>query len=466
MKVITQRMAGLFAQLPRRHQVLLSVVAVATLTLVLLPSEPATASRNTSDPSLADKQLILGERLELPIKVKAGVNSPAAQAVASKPLPALDDTSAAETIAVEEPEQPNVQWKGYEVKSGDSLARIFDVMGFTPQQLYKLVQDKQAEKYLLKIHPGDTLRFAQDTEGELIQLAFQISPIETLIVSQTNKGYVSEIATKEVQIQEAFAFAEIDSNFWNAGINAGLTDNQIMSIANIFGWDIDFALDLRKGDEFSVIYEKEYVDGEFAGYGKVLAAEFVNQGTKYQAVLHSNGEYYAADGKAMRKSFLRSPVKFTYISSSFNPRRLHPVTGRVRPHNGTDYAANVGTPVMSSGAGKVIESAYNNLNGNYVFIQHGERYVTKYLHLSKRLVKRGDRVKQGEIIGRVGATGRVTGAHLHYEFLVDGVHRNPRTVKFPQAEALTAQEMPEFNKIAAQRLAMLAEQKRVQLAMR
>lgn len=367
---------------------------------------------------------------------------------------------------MQEPVEPAVQWSGYEVKSGDSLARIFDVMGFSPQQLYRVTRDKQANKYLLKLHPGDTLRFARNADGELLQLAYQISPIDTLIVSQTEQGYASEIDTKEVQVQEAFAYAEIESSFWNAGINAGLTENQIMSIANIFGWDIDFALDLRKGDEFSVIYEKEYVDGEFVGYGRVLAAEFVNQDRKFQAILHSNGDYYATNGNAMRKSFLRSPVKFTYISSSFNPRRLHPVTGRVRPHNGIDYAANVGTPVMSSGSGKVIASAYNNLNGNYVFIQHGERYVTKYLHLSKRSVKRGDRVKQGDLIGRVGATGRVTGAHLHYEFLVDGVHRNPRTVKFPEAESLSASEMPEFTQIAEQRLAMLADNKRVFLAMR
>lgn len=460
MKVLTLRMAELVKQLPRRHQFLLTGVVAATLTLVLLPSEPATASLNTSDPKIADKQLILGERLDVPLHAKAAENAPAVEL-----KPALDDVEAAATVAVEEPVEPAVQWSGYEVKSGDSLARIFKVMGFSPQQLYRLTQDKQANKYLLKIHPGDTLRFAKDADGELVQLAYQISPIDTLIVSQTDTGYVSEIATKEVQIQEAFAYAEIESSFWNAGINAGLTDNQIMGIAAIFGWDIDFALDLRKGDEFSVIYEKEYVDGEFAGYGKVLAAEFVNQGKKFQAILHSNGEYYAADGKAMRKSFLRSPVKFTYISSNFNPRRLHPVTGKVRPHNGIDYAASTGTPVMSSGSGKVIASAYNNLNGHYVFVQHGERYVTKYLHLSKRLVSKGDRVKQGQLIGRVGATGRVTGAHLHYEFLVDGVHRNPRTVELPQAESLTAQEMPEFNKLAEQRLAMLVEQKRVLLAM-
>ncbi|RUO69764.1 peptidase M23 [Pseudidiomarina sediminum] len=460
MKVLTLRMAELVKQLPRRHQFLLTGVVAATLTLVLLPSEPATASLNTSDPKVADKQLILGERLDVPLHAKAAENAPVVEL-----KPALDDVEAAATVAVEEPVEPAVQWSGYEVKSGDSLARIFKVMGFSPQQLYRLTQDKQANKYLLKIHPGDTLRFAKDADGELVQLAYQISPIDTLIVSQTDTGYVSEIATKEVQIQEAFAYAEIESSFWNAGINAGLTDNQIMGIAAIFGWDIDFALDLRKGDEFSVIYEKEYVDGEFAGYGKVLAAEFVNQGKKFQAILHSNGEYYAADGKAMRKSFLRSPVKFTYISSNFNPRRLHPVTGKVRPHNGIDYAASTGTPVMSSGSGKVIASAYNNLNGHYVFVQHGERYVTKYLHLSKRLVSKGDRVKQGQLIGRVGATGRVTGAHLHYEFLVDGVHRNPRTVELPQAESLTAQEMPEFNKLAEQRLAMLVEQKRVLLAM-
>lgn len=464
MKVLTIRMAGLLKQLPRRHQLLLSGVCLATLMVMLLPSEPATASRNTSDPELADRQLILGERFEVPVKLKPQVTT--TDAAAPQLKPALDSTAAADTVAVQEPVEPSVHWSGYEVKPGDSLARIFDVMGFSPQQLYRLTQDTRANKFLRKIHPGDTLRFAKDADGELLQVAYQISPIDTLIVSQTENGYVSEIDTKEVQVQEAFAYAEIESSFWNAGINAGLTDNQIMSIANIFGWDIDFALDLRKGDEFSVIYEKEYVDGEFAGYGRVLAAEFVNQDRKFQAILHSNGEYYATNGNAMRKSFLRSPVKFTYISSSFNPRRLHPVTGRVRPHNGIDYAANVGTPVMSSGSGKVIASAYNNLNGNYVFIQHGERYVTKYLHLSKRTVKRGDRVKQGDLIGRVGATGRVTGAHLHYEFLVDGVHRNPRTVEFPEAESLTASEMPEFNKIAEQRLAMLADNRRVFLAMR
>lgn len=442
MKSIPKYMTRFVAALPRRHQVLLSSVCAATLLVVLLPSEPATASKHVSEPQLGNAELILGQRYQLDISVK---NTPSEQGAQ---------------------QQPTIRWSGYEVRSGDSLALIFDQMGLTPQQLYRVTQDKQADKYLRKIHPGDTLRFARDENDELIQLAFQLDPTQTLIISKTDSGYVSEIEAKSVEIRTEIAHARIQSSFWNAGIDAGLTEGQIMSIADIFGWDIDFALDLREGDEFSVMFEKKYADGEFVGFGRVLAAEFVNRGEHYQAFLHDNGEFYNAEGRAMRKSFLRSPVKFTYISSSFNPRRLHPVTGQVRPHNGIDYAASVGTPVMSSGAGRVIASAYNNLNGHYVFVQHGERYVTKYLHLSKRLVKKGQRIKQGELIGRVGATGRVTGAHLHYEFLVDGVHRNPRTVKFPQAESLAKSELPMFKEAAQQRLAVLNDSKRFYLAMR
>ena len=167
--------------------------------------------------------------------------------------------------------------------------------------------------------------------------------------------------------------------------------------------------------------------------GDILAAEFVNQGAIYRAVLNTDGNYYTPEGKAMRKSFLRAPVNFKYISSNFNPRRLHPVTGKVRPHNGIDYVAPVGTPIMAAGSGSVVAAGYNQFNGNYVFIKHAGNYVTKYLHLSKRTVNKGQRVKQGQTIGNLGGTGRVTGPHLHYEFVVGGVHKNPRTLTLPQA---------------------------------
>lgn len=435
MKAVSKNITTIVKQLPNSHKVLISSISAAVLLLLWLPSDEATASKNTP----AVDQLILGQRYQLELEVP--------------------------TQTSEQTQAEQLRWSGYEVRTGDNLAKIFDKVGLTPRQLYEITEAGPNAKLLRKIHPGDTLRFARDTAGNLIQLAYTLSATETLLITQTDAGYAADIETKAVETRTAFARASITSSFWNAGIDAGLTNGQIMSLASIFGWDIDFALDMREGDEFSVLFEKQYVEGEFIGYGRILAAEFINQGQPFSAVLNDNGQYYTPEGRAMRKTFLRSPVNFTYISSSFNPRRLHPVTGRVRPHNGIDYAANVGTPIMSAGDGKVIASSYNNLNGHYVFIQHGERYVTKYLHLSKRLVKHGDRVKQGELIGRVGATGRVTGAHLHYEFLVDGVHRNPRTVELPQAKSLSASELPSFRAIADQRLAMLQDNKRVLLAL-
>ncbi|EAQ32357.1 MULTISPECIES: peptidoglycan DD-metalloendopeptidase family protein [Idiomarina] len=423
--------------LPRSHRVLISSVSALLFLLLFVPTEQATASKNSTKP----EQLLPGQRYQLDLVFE--------------PEQQVDN------------QQPELFWQTYVVKSGDSLAKIFDTLGFSAQQLYRVTHSGSEAKKLRNMHPGDELRIATDSNDELVQLVHHISGLQTLIITRQNEDFVSEIETREVETRTEFAHAVIDSSFWSAAMNAGMTDNQIMSVANIFGWDIDFALDLRKGDEFSVLFEREFVDGEFVGYGKILAAEFVNQGEVFQAVLNAeNGRYYTPEGRAMRKTFLRSPVNFTYVSSNFNPRRLHPVTGRVRPHNGTDYVAAVGTPVMSAGDGRVIKASYNSLNGNYVFIQHGERYVTKYLHLSRKHVKTGDRVSQGQIIGRVGSTGRVTGAHLHYEFLVNGVHRNPRTVELPKAKSLSESELPAFRAHAQQLVAVLNDNKRIYLAMR
>jgi len=433
---IAQQTTSIISQLPNSHKALISSVSAVVLLLVLLPSDPATASRSSKPVN----ELELGKRYSLELEVPHQVNQ----------------SNAAD----------NLRWQNYQVKSGDNLAKIFTKVGLTARDLYEVTEAGDDAAILRKIHPGDTLRFATNADGQLVQLAYAMNATNTLVISRTEQGYQTNVETKPIETRTEFAYATIRNSFWNAGIEAGLSDGQIMSVADMFGWDIDFALDMRAGDEFSVLFEKRYADGDFVGYGRILAAEVVNQGERYSAVLHDNGQYYTPQGRAMRKTFLRSPVNFTYISSSFNPRRLHPVTGLVRPHNGIDYAAPVGTPIMSSGDGKVIASNYNNLNGHYVFVQHGERYVTKYLHLSKRIAKAGDRVKQGQIIGRLGATGRVTGPHLHYEFLVDGVHRNPRTVQLPQAKSLDEAELPAFTAVAQQRLAALYDNRRVLLAMR
>ncbi|MDH5434000.1 MAG: peptidoglycan DD-metalloendopeptidase family protein, partial [Gammaproteobacteria bacterium] len=203
-------------------------------------------------------------------------------------------------------------------------------------------------------------------------------------------------------------------------------------------------LDIREGDAFSMIYEEKFIDGEKIGYGDILVAEFVNQGKSYRAVRYTNSkgksDYYTPDGLSMRKAFLRAPLNFSYISSNFNPKRFHPILKKTRAHNGIDYRAPTGTPVRAAGDGKVIASSYNQYNGKYIFIQHGQGIVTKYLHLSRRAVSKNKRVRQGQVIGYVGSTGMSEAPHLHYEFVVNGVHRNPRTVKLPQAKPIDKQE--------------------------
>ena len=298
-------------------------------------------------------------------------------------------------------------------------------------------------------------------------MRYVISKTDTLYVTLDDEGnYNTAIDSKEIETLTKTAGGEISSNFWTSAIAAGLSERQIMNFADIFGWDVDFANDIRKNDQFGLIYESHYVEGEFIGTGKIIAAEFINQGQRFTAIRHTDGNFYTPEGRSMKKAFLRAPVNFKYISSSFNPRRLHPVTGQVKAHRGIDYAARTGTPVVASGNGKVVKAGYSKYNGNYVFISHGTQYVTKYLHLNKKLVRTGQKVKQGDKIGTVGATGRVTGAHLHYEFLVNGVHRNPKTVKLPKSEPLPRSELAKFKPIADNFIAQLERNRELQLALK
>ncbi|MHC6526373.1 peptidoglycan DD-metalloendopeptidase family protein [Vibrio proteolyticus] len=350
-----------------------------------------------------------------------------------------------------------LRWQKHTVGSGESAALVFQRVGLSSRTLYELTtSSEEIEKQLTRLRPGDVLLFGFDQNNELLQIKRPISSYENFVITKSDSGYLSRLDTKEVYYQYNYAEADITSNFWNAGISAGLTPNQIMELAGIYSWDIDFALDIRKGDNFRILYQEKVVEGEVIGRGKIIASIFTNQGDTFKAILDDKtGDYYDENGRAMKKAFLRAPLDFRRVSSNFNPRRLHPVTGRVRPHRGTDYAAPVGTPIWAAGSGVVEKSSYNQFNGNYVFIRHNSTYMTKYLHLTKRLVKTGQRVKQGQTIGTLGGTGRVTGPHLHYEFLVNGVHQNARTVKLPQAKSLTGQAKTTFIANAKNRLEKL-----------
>ena len=430
-------------KLPKKHKLLILGLVSAIVGLALLPSEKATASKDNSANALE-----IGKRYELQVKVDD-----------NEKLTELNSQQAAAKL-------PEYELIDHEVRNGDNLALIFKRAGFSAQTLHKLVNTNAETRKLTKIHPGEILSFATAEDGSLAQLRYVISKTDTLYVTLNDEGnYDTSIDSKEIETLSKSAGGEISNSFWTSGIAAGLSERQIMNFADIFGWDVDFANDIRKGDQFGLIYEAHYVDGEYIGDGKIIAAEFINQGERYTAIRHTDGNFYTPEGRSMKKAFLRAPVNFKYISSSFNPRRLHPVTKTVKPHNGIDYAARTGTPVVSSGNGKVIKAGYSKYNGNYVFISHGTQYVTKYLHLDKKMVRTGQKVKQGQKIGTVGATGRVTGPHLHYEFLVNGVHRNPKTVKLPKSEPLPRDELAKFKPIADNFLAQLQRNRELQLAL-
>lgn len=358
-------------------------------------------------------------------------------------------------------EQP---WVEQVVKSGDNLSLIFQRAGFDKLEVHRVVSEAEHGKSLAKIYPGQVVAFQPDKEGKLAAVRIVKSPLETIIYRNSDTGFSSEVASRTPEVRESWAAAEITSSLFMAGKQAGLSYNTIMELAAIYGGVIDFVLDPRKGDTIHVVYEELYLDNKKYSDGSIVAASFTNQGKTYNAFRYvdASGDpnYYNEDGVSMRKAFLLAPVDFTRISSNFNMKRLHPIYKTTRPHRGTDYAAPTGTPVYAAGDGRVLKAGYSRANGNYVFIRHGDQYVTHYLHLHKRKVSAGQRVSQSQVIGTVGSTGAATGPHLHYEFLVNGAHRDPRRIhkSLPKAKTLPKAEMPAFRRAtneSSQQLASL-----------
>ncbi len=341
-------------------------------------------------------------------------------------------------------------WKDQVVKRGDNLALIFQRAGFDKRDVHQVVSEATEGDELARIFPGQVISFQADETGALAAVRVVKSPLETIIYRKGETGFTSELVSRTPEAREAWARAKITSSLFLAGREAGLSQTTIMDLANIFGGVIDFVQDPRQGDTIHVVYEELYVGDEKYADGAILAASFTNQGKTYNAFrfVDASGEasYYNEDGVSLRKTFLLAPLDFTRISSNFNLRRMHPIYKTVRPHRGTDYAAPTGTPVYAAGDGRVIESGYKGTNGNYVYIKHSDQHVTHYLHLNKRMVKEGDRVTQSQVIGTVGSTGAATGPHLHYEFLVDGVHKDPRTIAktLPKASTIRGAELAAF----------------------
>jgi murein DD-endopeptidase MepM/ murein hydrolase activator NlpD len=417
-------------------------------------------SRNqniTINPDITENQSVYNNQL---LPLKSNYSTPNIQKESAKYTPptaiALNFTNSSKLKYQLKPLLTSSKWKSESVKKNDNLSLIFKRIGLTPQMVYKISTLDKNTKILTNLMPGRSIYYQLGQNKELLALKYVIDLQNTLYVERRNADtgisekneLVSRMVNKTIEYRTAYISGTITDSLFLSGKRAGMSDSLIINFANIFAWDIDFTLDIRAGDSFSLLYQEEFLDGEKIRNGNIIAADFINRGDIIRAISYTdsknNSDFYSDTGHSMRKAFLRAPVNFKYISDSFNPRRFHPVQKRIKPHRGIDYAAPVGTPIRASGDGKVIASGYNKFNGKYIFIQHGNSIVTKYLHLSKRLVSRGKRVKQGQIIGKLGSTGMVTGPHLHYEFVVNGVHRNPRTVKLPKAEAISRNEKANF----------------------
>ena len=358
---------------------------------------------------------------------------------------------------------PHNFWREERIQRGDTIGGLLARLGVEDPAAIEFLRDARDARSLYQLAPGRVVRALTTADGRLVTLRYTHGNTQ-LEVRQQGEGYAIVEEKPALETRVLMKSGEIRSSLFAATDAAQLSDAVAVQIADIFSTDIDFHRDLRRGDRFTVVYEMQYNLGEPVKPGRVLAAEFTNDGKRYQALWFKNGDaqggYYTFDGKNIRKAFLRSPLEFSRISSGFTRARYHPVLQQWRAHKGVDYAAPTGTGVKATADGIVEFAGRQGGYGNLVVLRHQSKYTTWYGHLSRfgNGVRKGARVSQGEVIGYVGATGLATGPHLHYEFRINGLHQDPLRVVMPEAPPITSDQRAAFEAVAqpmAQRLGLL-----------
>jgi murein DD-endopeptidase MepM/ murein hydrolase activator NlpD len=355
------------------------------------------------------------------------------------------------------------------IRRGDTLVGLLDRMGVNTNGLAAFLGQDKTARNLVNLRAGRVLTVQQTADGDLQWLRYKSGidedSQESILVQKTNGQFTAKLESVNFQKQIVFRSGQIESSLFAAADKSGMPDSVAIQLTEIFGSDIDFHRELRKGDEFKVVYEDLTLEGRSARAGRVLAVEFVNNNKPFKAYWFApsgnrNAGYYNEEGRSLKKSFLRSPLAFSRISSGFTPRRFHPIQQRWKAHNGVDYAAPTGTPIMATASGTVKFAGTQNGYGNFVEIQHHSGYSTAYAHLSRfgKGVRVGQKVEQGDVIGYVGSTGWATGPHLHYEFRVNRVPKNPLSITVAQAEPLDRNSFGEFKRV------QLALDRRMELA--
>lgn len=339
------------------------------------------------------------------------------------------------------------------VARGDTLESLFRRNGLSLGDLADLVALPEVGHGFELLKPGDRLEIAHRGD-EVLSLRRELDDIRVLSIARNSSGFDVSVLERQIDLRPTGAHGVVRSSLFEAGVDAGISDKLTMDLAGIFEWDIDFIQDVREGDEFTVLYEEIWRDGVKLRNGDIVAAEFVNQGKSYRAARYRDAggrsNYYTPDGHSLRKAFIRAPLNFTRISSNFDSSRRHPILNNIRAHEGVDYAAPIGTPIRAAGDGKVIFRGVQGGYGNVIILQHGGNITTLYGHMSRfGNAKMGARVAQGDVIGYVGQSGLATGPHLHYEYRVNGVHRNPRTVSLPPADPVPAEYQEGFRAATA-----------------
>lgn len=345
-------------------------------------------------------------------------------------------------------------WIELTIRKGDTLSDILKREGHDSSEIHRLIQTNPDARVFRQLYPGQRLRLRAEAGGLLQELVYETDPGEAFHLVRHEDRFELTKELRSFETRVAHVTGTIESSLFEDGQDAGLSDNLVMKLVEIFGWDIDFALDLRRGDSFSVIHEEKFWQGQKVADGVILAAEFINQGRVFRAIAFrdANGytSYYTPDGTSVRRPFLRTPVEFSRITSRFTRGRYHPILKTWRAHKGVDYAAPVGTPARATASGRILAIGWNGGYGRRIVIRHNATYSTIYAHLSRFRsdLRVGSFVDQGQTIGYVGATGLANGPHLHYEFQVNGAHRNPLTYKFSGGGKIASQNYDEFMQIA------------------
>lgn len=444
---------------PAHRMKFFTLAAVALIVFILSPVENA-------DSSAAPTSEIITESIKPAVSL-----SPASDSQRYRVNLDFSDTSErSPTLSFVEPQQTKSH--RYIVKHGDTFSAVMEKHGFSPQETIRLASLKDQQRLFSQLKPDQVLEFEWSNNNDLAQLTYHRNQLELVHITQTDGGhYTIGDVSRPVETRIEVAAGQIDNSLFLSGVDAGLSDNVIMKLADVFTWDIDFTHDLRPGDQFSVVYESHYVDGQKIKDGKILAAEFVTRGKIRRALAFQEGEnkpvnYFTPDGRSLKKSFVRNPVSISRISSGFNLKRKHPVLNTIRAHRGVDYAAPTGTPIYATGDGRVTFVGRKGGYGKTIVLSHAGKYSTLYAHLNSyaKSTKRGKTVRQGQIIGYVGSSGLATGPHLHYEFRVNGTHQNPLTVKFPRSAPLAENKRGEFRQQTEELVAQLDTLARTNIA--